>query len=219
MKRTKITCELCNVEYSKSNFARHYDKCSGKNSYVFPPKTEIWRLAMKKKGGKNQFTKAKELGLPVPVGAWAGKVGPNKGIPLTEEHKQKISKSRIKFLKENPDKVPYKLNHYSKGRSYAEEYWKTILDSNDLIYEEQHRIGTYQLDFAFLDKKIDLEIDGDQHHLDPRIVKSDIRRNEYLKQLDWTVIRIKWSDYQKLTNKKEFVDNILSQINDAPVGQ
>ena len=32
----------------------------------------------------------------------------------TEESKKKISRSRIKYLKENPDKVPYLLNHSSK---------------------------------------------------------------------------------------------------------
>jgi very-short-patch-repair endonuclease len=215
MKRNKITCSICNKEYSKSNFGRHYDKCSGTNSYFPPAKTDKWYKAMEIKKGttaRNHFSKSKELGLPSPKGYWTGKVGPTKGCTLTQEHKDKISKSRIKFLSENPHMVPYKLNHYSKGRSYAEEYWKTILDSNNLIYEEQYQIGPYQLDFAFLDDKIDLEIDGDQHHLDPKIVASDNRRNEYLENLGWKIIRIKWSDYQKLVDKQEFVSYIIKEL-------
>ena len=215
MKRNKIKCEICCKEFSKSNYGRHYDNCAGINAYVPPPKTEKWFSSMEAKRGttaRNHHSKAKELGLPIPVGYWKNKTGPTKGKVLTDDHKSKISAGRIKFLKENPDQVPYKLNHYSKGRSYAEEYWKIILDSNNIIYEEQYPIGLYQLDFALLENKIDLEIDGDQHYLDKRIVESDKRRTEYLESLGWTVIRIKWSDYQKLVDKKSFVSYIINKI-------
>ena len=40
------------------------------------------------------------------------------GKKHTEETKRKISEIRKKYLFENPDKVPYLLNHYSKGESY-----------------------------------------------------------------------------------------------------
>lgn len=182
------------------------------------PKSEKWYAAMAARRGKgtNQYTKAKELGLSKPEISEESRKkrsdANKRRPPMSAETKKKISESRIKFLHENPHMVPYKLNHYSKGRSYAEEYWKTILDSNNLTYDEQYQIGPYQLDFAFVADKIDLEIDGDQHHLDQRVVKSDIRRNEYLGALGWKTIRIKWSDYQKLVDKKTFVDGIISQL-------
>ena len=90
-----------------------------------------------------------------------------------------------------------------------------ILDSNNLVYEEQYQIGPYQLDFAFPDLKIDLEIDGDQHHLDKRVVESDKRRNIYLENLGWTIVRVKWSEYKRLTDKKEYVSLILNKIMDT----
>jgi hypothetical protein len=102
------------------------------------------------------------------------------GKKHTQESKDKISRTRIKYLKENPDKVPYLFNHCSKERSYPGIYFKGIFDSHGVDYTEQYRISTYQLDFAILDKKIDIEIDGDQYHLDKRIVKCDIRRNKFL---------------------------------------
>jgi len=164
--------------------------------------------------GTNQYSKAKELGLPKPLLSEETlmKMSKSNQKPHTEETKKKMSASRIKFLNENPDMVPYKLNHYSKGRSYAEEYWKVVLDSNDVIYEEQYRIGLYSLDFAITDKFIDFEIDGDQHYTDPRIVESDKRRNEYLINLGWRVIRIKWSEFKKLNNKKDYVDFIINEL-------
>lgn len=184
------------------------------------PKSEAWYEAMRTKKDRgtnlNHYSKAKKLGLPKPEITEEShlKRSISNKRPHTEETKKKISESRIKFLRENPDMVPYKLNHYSKGRSYAEEYWKNVLDSRDMIYEEQYQIGPYQLDFAFVDQKIDLEIDGDQHYLDKRVVESDKRRNQYLEELGWKVIRVKWSEYQKLTNKNEYVDNIVQKIKD-----
>lgn len=180
------------------------------------PKSEKWLAAMaaRRGNGTNQYTKALALGLPKPEISEESRLKRSKSNsrPHTEETKKKISESRIKFLRENPDMVPYKLNHYSKGRSYPEEYWKTVLDSQNVIYEEQYQIGPYQLDFAIVEFKVDLEIDGDQHYLDPRIIVSDKRRNEYLENLGWKIIRVKWSDYQKLTDKKTFINDIINQI-------
>lgn len=219
----KTKCPKCSREVSNNNYKRHTSSCDGlyftgpnrPNTEPKKPKSEAWYAAMAAKRGnssRNQYTKAAELGLPIPQSPLKGKEGPTKGRGLSAEHKKRISEGRIKFLRENPHMVPYKLNHYSKGRSYAEEYWKAILDSNNLEYEEQYQIGPYQLDFAFTEMKVDLEIDGDQHHLDPRVIESDKRRNAYLTELGWKIIRVKWSDYQKLVDKKTFVEYILKQL-------
>ena len=181
------------------------------------PKSEKWYAAMAAKRGKtarNQYTKAEELGLSKPemsdeTREKIREANRRRG-PLSEETKKKISQSRIKYLRENPDMVPYRLNHYSQGRSYPEEYWKGVLDSNGISYIEQLQIGPYQLDFAI--GNIDLEIDGYQHYLDERIVASDKRRNEYLENLGWKIIRIKWSNYKKMVDKKTYIEHIVKQI-------
>ena len=168
--------------------------------------------------GTNQYMKAEKLGLNKPKTSLETKNKlrqANIGKKHTQETKDKISRARLKYLSENPDKVPYKLNHYSKGPSYPERYWKKIFDKARLNYVEQYQIHTYQLDFALVEEKIDIEIDGDQHYLDERIIKSDKRRNQYLENLGWTVIRIKWSDYKKLVDKqdrKDYVYYIIEQI-------
>jgi very-short-patch-repair endonuclease len=187
-------------------------------------KSEKWYAAMHARKGKgtNQYTKAKELGLPKPELSEDSLLKISRASSKrrhSDEVKKKISEARIKFLRENPDKVPYKLNHYSKGRSYAEDYWKNVLDSNNLKYEEQYQIGPYQLDFAFVDIKVDLEIDGDQHYLDKRIVESDKRRNAYLQDLGWKIIRVKWSEYQKLEDKKKYVSELIEQLDRWSSGQ
>lgn len=179
-------------------------------------KSEKWYAAMHARKGKgtNQYTKAKKSGTEYIVSdeTRAKMSRASSAKRHTEETKRKISEKRKQYLLENPDKVPYKLNHYSKGRSYAEVYWKAVLDSHDLKYIEQYQIGLYSLDFAFVDAKIDLEIDGNQHFLDERIVNSDKRRDEFLTSQGWQVIRIRWSDYKKLDSKRDFVYNIVHQL-------
>lgn len=191
------------------------------------PKTKKWYDAMAAKKGttaRNQYSKSIELGLPRP------EISPETRKKLSESNKrrgpvsditkERISQSRIKFLRENPDKVPYRLNHYSKGRSYPESYWKDILDSKNIAYIEQYQIGPYQLDFAIIlseFEKIDFEIDGEQHYLDKRIIASDIRRTEYLENLGWKILRVRWSEYQKLVDKRSFVNYIIGILD--PVAQ
>lgn len=181
------------------------------------PKSEKWFKAMEARRGRgtNQFTKAKELGIPLPVDSQEmreHKSRLSRAFRHSEETKKQISESKRKYLQENPDKVPYKLNHSSNGRSYPEEYWKSILDNNNVKYEEQHPVGSYSLDFALPDRMIDLEIDGEQHYVDQRIVESDKRRTEYLETLGWTTIRVRWSEFKRLDDKESFVNDILSRL-------
>lgn len=76
------------------------------------------------------------------------------------------------------------------------------------------RIGLYELDFCVIDKKIDIEIDGDQHYLDKKIVESDKKRNEFLEEKGWEVIRIRWSEYQKMNDvsKRNLIEEIKNKI-------
>ena len=133
---------------------------------------------------------------------------------LSEKTKKKISESRKKYLMENPDKVPYLLNHYSKGESYPEKYFDAIF-KDKFEYTKYFRIGLYHIDVAITNKKIAIEIDGDQHYLDKKIVESDKRKNKYLIENGWNIIRIKWSDYQRMNriDKEKYIIDLIDFIN------
>lgn len=180
-------------------------------------KSTKWYAAMAARRGKapNQYTKAKKLGLPKPAVSEETRKKLSeraKSRIISEETRKKISESRIRYLREHPDQVPYVLNHYSNGPSYAEKYWAEILEKEKIQHIKEHRVAAYSLDFAILDSKIDLEIDGDQHYLDPRIIESDKRRNEYLTNEGWTIIRVRWSDFCRMEDKPSFVRSILDQL-------
>ena len=106
----------------------------------------------------------------------------------TEETKMKISQIRRKFLENNPDKVPYLLNHSSK-KTYPEQIFEKALIKkgfDNFIYNYQN--GIYQYDFAFVDVKLDVEIDGSTH-LTSKVKEIDKRRDEWSVSQGWKVLR------------------------------
>ena len=136
----------------------------------------------------------------------------NKKYPRkhSEETKRKISIARKKFLKENPDKVPYLLNHNSKNNTYPEKYFKECLKNTPLQFK--YRYLNYELDFVDLVEGVVLEIDGEQHYVDPRIVEHDKKRNKRLLDDGFKIIRVRWKEYQKLDeiSRRAIVSNIIS---------
>ena len=140
---------------------------------------------------------------------------PNKqtGHRMSDEQKQKISSTMKKKIADGSFIVPYKRNHSSKV-SYPEQYFMEVFKELNLEYNYQ--VGLYQLDFADLTRKIYVEIDGEQHYVDKKIVQHDIERTEKLTELGWKCLqRVRWSDFQKLNDeqKVEFCKNLINNIN------
>ena len=75
-------------------------------------------------------------------------------------------------------------------------------------------MGSYHLDFAFPGLMVDLEIDGSQHWLDPKMVGHDQKRDAYMKNLGWRVVRVRWADFKRLPpeERRTYVKNLLEGI-------
>jgi len=106
----------------------------------------------------------------------------------SEETKKKISEIRRKYLAENPEKVPYRLNHSSK-RSYPEACFEKALNEAKIIgWVTEYPFGIYSFDFAFPEYRIDVEIDGATHTL-PNVKHIDVNRDQLATEHGWKVIR------------------------------
>ena len=129
----------------------------------------------------------------------------------SDDTKKHLSEVQKKFLKENPEKVPYKVNHYTK-KSYPEKYFEDVFSKDEELKKlvGQYQVGLYSLDFAMPDIKFYIEIDGEQHYVDKRIVEHDKIRTKKLSELGWNVYRIRWSEYKKL--KKEAKEKVIKKI-------
>lgn len=213
----EFKCRYCNKICKNANSLRNHERLCKLNLNRSISKFEDIEWQKNKTGdgkGTNRFIKAKQLGITIKVSdETKEKIRKKaKNRKHSKETKEKISKSMHAYLLKNPNKVPYRLNHYSKGISYPERYFKFILDYNKIFYEFQYSEGLYNLDFKI--GNIDLEIDGEQHYLDKRIYDHDIIRNESLMKKGYKIIRIRWSIYKKLSKeqRKRFIEALLNNI-------
>ena len=113
----------------------------------------------------------------------------------SEENRKKLSEGRLRYLKtlsENPTKY---VNRSKE--SYWEKYFRENVLEKERLFEkykivQEYREGTYSLDFAIFgkDRKIDLEIDGQQHFKNEQYMKRDKIRNSYLEIKGWKVYRL-----------------------------
>ena len=162
-KTNKYVCPECGKEYSKNGIGTH----------IWRNHTEEGKQFNPNKGFKDRTRIAWNKGLTEETDERVRKYVKtlrkrfkNKEIIpsfLGKEHsvetKKKISESRRKFLLENPEKVPYKLNHSSK-QSFPEKFFETLFINNGLIFEKEYHVSTYWLDFCF-NKTFYVEIDGE----------------------------------------------------------
>lgn len=137
---------------------------------------------------------------------------------LTEEEKElrrkKLSDAGKRTMKKRlEDGTWCGWTKRPKGKeSYAETFIRQFLQRENLYDLQELKVGRYFIDFAWPKKMLALEIDGHQHtDLESRM-ESDKRKDEFLKQNGWKVLRLRWSEICKNTQDslsliKDFVKN------------
>lgn len=120
----------------------------------------------------------------------------------SEKTKKVLSEKRCRWLKENPDKAGYILCHKSRGESYPEKYFREWLEKENIFFEKEYQFKLYSFDFL-VNNKIDLEIDGEQHHNDKKMKEHDRRRDEASSKAGFIVYRVDWRYYQRLSHEEK----------------
>lgn len=132
-------------------------------------------------------------------------------IKHSEKTKKILSEKRKKWLKNNPDKHPWKDN--KKFISKPCEELKKILKNNNINFDEEItplKDRQYSIDIALIDKGIGLEVNGNQHYNDDKTLKVYYQeRKEKIEKKGWKLYDI---HYTKVYNK-EFVNNLIKYIN------
>lgn len=108
----------------------------------------------------------------------------------TEEVRAKLRNARLKYMKENPQNTAWRLGN---KQSWPEKFFQEALErqklNNRFLIVREFAIHPYYIDFAFVQLKIAVEIDGAQHEQPDRKHKDDIR-DDHLMKLGWRVYRI-----------------------------
>lgn len=124
----------------------------------------------------------------------------------SDEAKNKIRTARLKFLKEHPEQTAWR----TKNMSYPEKCFKKLLEKYDidqkfLIYRE-YSVFPYFIDFAFIDIKVAVEIDGSQHLEEDR-KKSDEEKDKLLLANGWKILR--FTATEVIHNQQNVYDKLL----------
>lgn len=83
-------------------------------------------------------------------------------------------------------------------------------------FRRQHPIGDYIADFVCLRKMLVIEVDGGYHY-DPKVIKEDITRTNYLRSIGYNVIRFTNEQiYVNLDNVMQTIMNELNNTADSP---
>lgn len=109
----------------------------------------------------------------------------------TEESKQKIRTARLKYMKEHPEETAWRKRNEP---SYPEKCFIKFLTDKGydkrFLIEREKSIFPFFIDFAFVDIKLAVEIDGSQHIVDEERKQRDILKNKVLLDNGWKVLRI-----------------------------
>lgn len=183
----KYKCPHCGKLCKKRGIAYHVWKHNEGKDFA-PSRGRIaWNHGLTKETDNRILNAAKKLSKSI-----AGV----KRHALSDEHK-KILSEKMTLAHERGDAFCFaKL----EKPSYPEKMFESIVNErfNDKNYIREFHILSYYLDFAWLDKKLDIEIDGSQHR---RNIERDIRRDLKMTNLGWKVLRIPVTDLYKNTEK------------------
>lgn len=207
-------CDLCEKNLKNAgSYTKHRKTCEEidkiKNEVIDLYVNELWsfREIEKKYNIGSQAinkilgNKKRNLSDSIKI---AHKKYPNSFI-LNDKAKDKIRQHRLRYIRENPHKTSWRTNQIS----YPEKLFQDKLinlgwDKKYSIHRE-YSFFPYYIDFAFLNEKIAVEIDGSQHLLPERKNKDDAKDSKLISN-GWSVFRI-------AENKiKKDIDNVFLEL-------
>lgn len=205
----KYKCPYCEKEYSKKGIGSHIWRkhTDGGKDFISNKTGTSWNKGLT----KETDIRIKQLSEKVSA-ATKGR----KGRKHTEDEKRLISE-KLKIAHAEGRHTGWKhINEDVNRRSYPEEFFIRVCQNENLfgVYDikEKFSFGKYFLDFAFVDFKIDVEIDGEQHYRNREAIEHDKKRDKFLINNGWKVYRINWKTFYN--NTKEEIEKFLNFLED-----
>jgi len=131
-------------------------------------------------------------------------------VHLSEEAKSHLSEVRKKWLKDNPERHPWRSK--DRFKSVPCNILKDMFAQEGLSFLEEYiPIGDrfYSLDIAFPDKKIAIEVNGNQHYDSEGKLKSYYQeRHDNIETDGWHIIELHYSTVYNADLIKKLVSDL-----------
>ena len=192
----KFICKFCSKECKNDNSLRNHERLCKEN----PNRQESYFVIYNRSDAPktNQYIKARQLGLPLPkyeISEETRKKLSENNPSHRPEVRQKISES---MKKAHAEKRAHNIGEcrWNNEPSYPEQWMMRVIDNEGINpdYKREYPFHKFSLDFAWVDIKKVIEIDGDQHERDEVQKQRDIEKDKLLKDEGWSELRIRWKD-------------------------
>ena len=142
---------------------------------------------------------------------------PNRIAPHSHAISEDLRKRISEKQKENY-KGKSRFNIDRSQEPYSEKYFREWLEKENIEYKKNFHVDRFFLDFAFPDKKIYFEVNGEQHYGKMYNGKDyqerDKERTAILSSLGWSCIAIiRWSEFRSLQVSER--STVLDKLNHA----
>jgi very-short-patch-repair endonuclease len=216
-----MICENCEIVHNRSFGSGRF--CSLKCSRAFSTKGKRKQINEKiAKTIKSKTVKVKKTCKfckaefeVIPCGdhqEYCSRMCSSKGTWSNSEFKKRLSTiNSINAIKRHRDpNSNFGWQSRSKLKpSYPETIAIGVLSDNGINYIRELKVGKFFIDFALIDTKIAIEIDG-QQHTKPERVELDKRKDKFLIENGWTIYRIKWPSDNIVNTIKSILESISS---------
>lgn len=136
---------------------------------------------------------------------------------MKPEHRQKVSEGRKRYLRENPDRHPWKRS--SKFKSVPCEHLKSMLRSRGVHFIEEFtplRDFAYAIDIALPSIKVGIEVNGNQHYdRDGNLKPYYLERKNRIEAAGWKLIELHYT----MVFHQHIIDLILRDLGNVNLTQ
>lgn len=139
-------------------------------------------------------------------------------LRTTPEQRQRMSAAKRKWNLENPERLRQLMIERAKNLSVPCERLKTWLRTREIPFIEEfeplrHLGRYYSIDIAFPDRKIGIEVNGNQHYeKDGRLKERYQKRHDDIEADGWTLYEI----HYPICFKEDAIDEMVRLILSSP---
>jgi very-short-patch-repair endonuclease len=187
LSKTRVICNHCEKELPERGLASHVWRMHGAGITfkAGSAKGNIpWNKGLTKQDPRVALSAAR----------CSNKLRGRQGRVQTKETKQLLSeKMKVAHAEGRAHNIGF--CQWNNEPSYPEQFFMKVIENEftDKYYDFNLQTGVFKIDFAWKNKMLAIEIDGQQHE-DIEVKERDQRKDTYLISKGWKVLRIKWKE-------------------------